>query len=375
MPPIRKINGLSYKRALSILNEHFTLQCAKNSQYSSQQLIKSLVYLTVENKYAESGLQNLACTQKAPSADTLLRRLKNLKWKDAYSMLVEANDNLLSKLKHKGIFKAPVLCAADLSDDCYYGEFNNKICQGKFDRGTTQFYRHASLHVVEAGKRATIMTMMVTPFDEHASILEKLILAARARGVRISILLVDRGFNGADVVNKLRELRQMFLMPAQKHKNVKKAIEEFDKGLLSAVIDYTVKGDLGKRALCRLFIFKRKDALPTEPVADRYFAFFTSLPVERVVLTYDLLPVEYRKRWGIETGFRMQDNVQAKTTSKSYTVRVVYIMLSTFLYNIWVLANLVFARRLGVELKKPRIKLPQLSHYFSMQIEQRKRPP
>ena len=78
MPPNRKINELSYKQALQILNEHFTLPCAPNSQYGNEQLIESLVYLTVEKAYAESGLQNLACTHKAPSADTLLRRLKSL---------------------------------------------------------------------------------------------------------------------------------------------------------------------------------------------------------------------------------------------------------------------------------------------------------
>lgn len=36
------------------------------------------------------------------------------------------------------------------------------------------------------------------------------------------------------------------------------------------------------------------------------------------------------------------------------------------------LANLVFARRIGIEPKKPKIKLPQLSHYFSMRIDSKK---
>ena len=65
----------------------------------------------------------------------------------------------------------------------------------------------------------------------------------------------------------------------------------------------------------------KKDATPLEPVVDRYVAFFTNLSVERVILAYDLLPLEYRKRWGIETGFRVQDNIQAKTTGKCFTVR------------------------------------------------------
>jgi hypothetical protein len=375
MPPNRKNNKLSYKRASQTLNEHFKLPQAPNSQHNNQQLIQSLIYLTVENAYAESGLQNLACTQTAPSADMLLRRLKALHWKDAHRMLTEANDHIIKKLRRKGTFKKPILAAVDLSDDPYYGEFTNKICQGKYERGTCQFYRHASLHVVEAGKRATIYTTMVTPFDDHESITEHLVLAARSRGIRIGLLLVDRGFNGAEVVNKLKVLRQPFLMPAQKHKNVKKAIEDYDRKLTSAVIDFPIVGAQKRKARCRLFVVMKKDATPIESVTDRYIVFFTNLSVERVILVYDRLPKDYRKRWGIETGFRVQDNVQAKTTSKSYTVRVAYVMLSTFLYNIWVLGNVVLAKELRVGLQKPRIKFSQLAHYFRRVIEQPYKPP
>jgi len=375
MPPNRKNNELSYKRAFQILNQHFNIHCAPNSQYTSEQLNQCLTYLTVENAYAESGLQNLACTQEAPSADTLLRRVKALSWKDAYSMLVETNDHVIKQLKRKGLFKKPILAAADLSDDPYYGKSSNKVCAGKRERGTNQFYRHASLHVVEAGKRATVFTLMVTQFDDHAAVIEKLVLSARSRGIRIALLLVDRGFNGVEVVNVLKRLRQPFLMPAQKHKNVKHAIEDYDKKLTSAAFNFTIAGAEKREARCRLFMLMKKGASPLEKVVDRYVAFFTNLSVERVVLAYDQLPEEYRKRWGIETGFRVQDNVQAKTTSKSFTVRVVYVMLSTFLYNVWVLGNVVLCSKLGVDSERPRIKLSHLAHYFRRRIEQPYKPP
>lgn len=295
MPPNKKINQLSYKKALSTLNNHFQIPCAPNSQYTKEQLVESLVYLTVESTYAESGLQNLACTHKAPSADTLLRRVESICQENAYNMLIEANNSIIGKLKHKGIFRKPVRAAADLSDDPYYGKYNNRICIVQPNRGTNQYYRHASLHVVEAGKRVTIQAMMVTPFDDHEYVLEKLVLAAREKSIRIHTLLVDRGFNGVEVVNKLKLLRQMFLMPAKKTKGVKQAIIDYDRGKTSAVIDYTIKSAWNGRASCRLFMVKKKDALPTEPVVDRYIAFFANLTIERVILAFDFLPEESEK--------------------------------------------------------------------------------
>lgn len=133
-----------------ILNEHPTTHCAPNNQYTSKQLVENLVHLTVKKKYAESGQQNLACTHKAPTADTLLRRAKSLHCKDAYNRLIEANDHIIRKLKRKGNFKKPALAAADLSYERYYGKDNNQTRKGRCERRTKRFYMHASSHVVEA---------------------------------------------------------------------------------------------------------------------------------------------------------------------------------------------------------------------------------
>jgi hypothetical protein len=335
MPPIRKINELSYKKALSALKEHFTIQLAPNSQYTQDQLIECLLYLTVQKQYAESGLQNLACTRQAPSADTLLRRVKSLNWKDAANMLTQANDEVIKKLKHRGIFKKPVLAAA-LSCDRYYGKDNNQIRKGRCDRGTRRFYMHASLHVVEADKRVTIFTMPLTPLDDDPFILETLVLAARARGIRVYTLLVDRGFNGVRVINKLKQLRQPFLAPAIKTPGVKRAIIAYDRKETPAEVNFRMVGTYNREAFCRLFMVMKHGVSPDDLVVNRYNVFLTNLSILRVILAFEQLPEEYRKRRGIETGFRMQDNMEAKTTNVNHTVRVVYTLLSTFVYNIWV---------------------------------------
>src|SRR3990170_272323 len=124
MLPNKKINEQVYKQTLKVLNEHFIIPTAPNSQFNHEQLNESLVYLTVEKTYAESGLQNLACTRKAPSADTLLRRVESVNWKDAHRMLIAANDHIIKKLRRRGVFKKKVMAAVDLSDDRWYGKFN-----------------------------------------------------------------------------------------------------------------------------------------------------------------------------------------------------------------------------------------------------------
>jgi hypothetical protein len=44
----------------------------------------------------------------------------------------------------------------------------------------------------------------------------------------------------------------------------------------------------------------------------------------------------FRKRWAIETSYRMINQFLPKTTSKLYSLRKLYFYLAVLLYNIWV---------------------------------------
>ena len=47
----------------------------------------------------------------------------------------------------------------------------------------------------------------------------------------------------------------------------------------------------------------------------------------------------FRKRWGIETSYRMVRMFHAKTTSKLYRLRILYFYLAVLLYNLWITLN------------------------------------
>ena len=122
MPPNRRVTRLVYKQAFPILSERLVIPGAPNSHFKSEELLESLVYLSLGKRYAESGLEDLACTRETPSADTLLRRLRMVKSEDAQAMLVQANDEVIRKLRRRRVFRMPVLAAIDYSDDRFYGK-------------------------------------------------------------------------------------------------------------------------------------------------------------------------------------------------------------------------------------------------------------
>jgi IS4 transposase len=83
-----------------------------------------------------------------------------------------------------------------------------------------------------------------------------------------------------------------------------------------------------------------------------------------VAASVSYIPVEYRRRWGIETGYRVMGMVKAKTTSKNYVLRLTYRLAATFVYNVWQYANFLLCRALTQPFLKPVVALKRLAAHF-----------
>ena len=125
---------------------------------------------------------------------------------------------------------------------------------GKQTRGTTWGYTYASIDIVEAGRRLTIYYSTVNQFSEKAEVVEKLIFEARARGIHISIVLLDRAFFTIDVIETLKRLGVYFIIPAVKHDTVKDAMLHYNEK--EPTKRFTL-GDRRKSVTFNLYLYKR----------------------------------------------------------------------------------------------------------------------
>lgn len=100
---------------------------------------------------------------------------------------------------------------------------------GKFEKGTAWGYSYASIDVVEAGRRLTLYTMTVNQFTEKTYAVKTLIDEAKARGVHIDLVLLDRAFFTIDVITTLLKLKVYFITPAVKNDKVKAVMQNYDK--------------------------------------------------------------------------------------------------------------------------------------------------
>lgn len=65
-----------------------------------------------------------------------------------------------------------------------------------------------------------------------------------------------------------------------------------------------------------------------------YILFATNKKVGSIDIFVKQIPEEYRKRWNIETGYRVKNDFKIRTCSKSPVARTLFFVIQCIMYNI-----------------------------------------
>ena len=133
------------------------------------------------------------------------------------------------------------------------------------------------------------------------------------------------------MIKLLQSMGINFIMPAVRNERIKRMLNEFAKGNIPSVYE------IGSKVY--LVIARKKGSREEDKPDEKFIAFVTNIKFDDPERIVDIIPEEYRYRWGIETSYRVEDGFEAKTTSRNFTLRVIYFMLSIILYNLWILTR------------------------------------
>ena len=335
-----------------------------NAIYGEEDLHHSLTLLSMEGRYAESGMKKLAIeasSARVPSGSWVRDAVSSLSEDDVTMKVERALGSTIKELKRYGVFNEPVVCAMDKHQIPRYDEgMESFLTRGKRKSGTMKFETYATLQCVEEGRRAQIACDHVGILDDNADVIASLLERARLHDVDVSLLLLDREFFSASVISRLTKLGQRFLTPCKLTGRIKAAIKENAQGRrkrVSACALVPSKSSGREVGPFTLVILPRKGAEHETDPFKRYIAFATNIPRRFVMWNVKRLPDDYRRRWGIETGYSDLERFRAKTTSKNHSLRLLYFFYALILYNAWLLANLIIARRFSKLLTEPIIQM------------------
>lgn len=255
---------------------------------------------------------------------------------------VEDETNSVLRADAKKTFGGQILDAAiDTHLIPYHGlpyERKEELGRCKQKDGTTRFHVLATAYVIgKGGKRFTLAVKFVPLGTSMRDIVRDLLFLLRRCRITVDIMLLDRGFYAIDVVKLLRRFDIGFIIP-MKGNRLKKKRKSYDTAyrmkstkdgkpvtlLVNAVS--VIKYNKGKR-------FGHHGAMQ--------LCFITG----RISFTLRGIAEFYRKRFGIESSYKLDKSIRPRTSSRNPAIRLFLFNAAVLIQNFWVIVKLVFCRR------------------------------
>ncbi|MCK5283722.1 MAG: transposase [Nanoarchaeota archaeon] len=148
---------------------------------------------------------------------------------------------------------------------------------------------------------------------------------------KIKLILFDRGFYDKDLMYELIQLDYPFLIFVPKHKDKQEILYPMEKGeKISVYWNSEVKKNKTKYEFDFLFAFLKKIY---DKKSDKEYDWVFATNIEEIEL--DTIIRTYKKRWRIETGFRVQDDATIKCKSKEMKIRYFLFVFQQLLQTQW----------------------------------------
>ena len=210
------------------------------------------------------------------------------------------------KLPNQKIIKSLVHdIAIDFHHVPYCGDKNTPLIRGiKPKNGTSWGYEYCTLDLIGDDK-LTLDVIPISPLKKDFSqLIELLFGRLDTLNINVGTVYLDKEFCNDDTISALTKLKVNFVIAGKSNKKIKRELEEFKKenGHKSTVYEYRFNENGTKFNLVAVRHEKKE-----------YILFATNKDVKSIKEFEKKIPEEYRKRWNIETGYRVKNDFKIRT--------------------------------------------------------------
>jgi putative transposase len=318
------------------------LECLiENFSIETQGVCDQQTLFEILIKAASSGdsIENTAKLLKnVPTANDIRYHLNKINKFD--ELEAQINRALKSRIP-LGLKKGCLKIAIDLNLICYYGKPTSEelpyIYRSQAKSGTHSFYAYATLYVITKNKRVTLAIRGVRRLDTSVAIITYLLAELESLKINVKKLYLDRGFFNTPVIRWLQALDIPFMMPAVKT-GKQGGIKQLLKGKKSYKTTYTIIRDKNDSVTFELWVVCKYRKGKHKKHGVQYFVYV----VNKIKTNLNYIYEDYRKRFGIETSYRLKNVCRIKTNNKNPVLRLLFIGISFLFVNIWV--NILWLR-------------------------------
>jgi len=320
------------------INTLDTLPLEMPGVIESRDLLRVLVFAAASRLSVHQAGDQLA---RAPSGPTVLGTLSS-QFRDLEALEGHLNA-LLAKLMPKGLGKRGRQVAMDVVALPSHGTVeevhHDEVCRSKAKGGTTHFFTSATAYAVIRGRRSTLARCRVRAKQTMDHVVRTLLARLVTLGMRMKLVLLDRGFYRVRVIRDLITAELPFIMPAVKRgKKPTTAGGPTGTSALAAMkqgqwTSYTLKSPPEGPVTFDLAVVchntrghrgrHRREAL-----------WYATWGVTHRPLSW--IRATYRGRFGIESSYRQAHQARMRTSSRKPALRLLFVGVAFVLRNVWV---------------------------------------
>jgi len=279
------------------------------------------------------SLEHTADTlEDAPDGSTIRYHLNKC---DEMARMEEAINAALQSRVPGNLTTCAQRLAIDLNLQPYYGIPNADeapyIYRSKAHDGTCSFYAYATCYVMRRNKRVTLAVTPVRRDDLMVGIITRLLDRATRFGVRIKHLYLDRGFFSVPVIRWLKALGVPVVMPViirGKHGGTRQLLQ----GGKSYKTHYTMKSKTYGEVTFDVWVI----CVYHNGKQGKHGRTYCAYVVHTVELRLRALYHDYRRRFGIESTYRLKNTCRIKTAMKNPVVRLLFVGIAFVLIDVWI---------------------------------------
>ena len=296
----------------------------------------SQITSTLINAGLNTSFVNESCksTGQVSKSQVIYRKLKGKSLREIQECF---QGNTIQFLKNLKIYSRNrfFINSFDTTKEAFYGDTSKAedkmyLHNGCIAKGSEHYYEYLTVSITCNVTAKYILDGVIVPVGWYIEDYVCHVIKFVKEQLPIIAFLFDRGFGTWGVIYKLRELKVPYLIFWKKQGNwYKEHFDELEDGGYKIIhrenkynrgkTNYTVNSDF---VLIKQLEYDGKKF-------DWIFA--TNLKLKKATSYVKL----YKKRWGIETIYRVTDKIRIYTTSTNCVIRYFLFMFTCFVYNIW----------------------------------------
>lgn len=257
--------------------------------------------------------------RKGPNGDTVFYRLE-ADMNTIFECFKKHVDTVLDKLP-SNFFYAQHFLAVDETYEPYFGKKKNAWIHGyKPEKGCTGCYKYLVISLVGCNFRIVLWVIPCHIGMNKTDELKKALRWIRKR-IKVKVILFDRGFYCAGLIEMLRRNSFYYIILVPKNKKMKQYLDADYEEVLHAMKINENKTNRNIRIKIR--IARQKFGYD--------WIFATNVKLQRAIFIVKW----YKKRWGIENIFKVTDFIRLSTKSPCEHVKYLFFTISIVIYNLW----------------------------------------